>query len=102
MAICKGCSIDRHFLGNTIRNTTMSKLIVPVIALSQEKVVYIKTSELNMNRSGGGGTQNQRLQCKGVLPILATRGLLPLATSTLAFGNIAYLKKLWRAFHSSE
>jgi hypothetical protein len=52
MAIYKGCFIDMHFLGNAIRGTIMSKLVVPTITLSQEKAVYTRTSKLILNRSG--------------------------------------------------
>jgi hypothetical protein len=48
----QGCFIDRHILGNVIRGTTMSKLVVPATTLSQEKATYIGTSKLNMNKSG--------------------------------------------------
>jgi hypothetical protein len=42
MLIYGGCFIDRHILGNVIRGTTMSKLVVLAIILSQEKVAYEK------------------------------------------------------------
>jgi hypothetical protein len=46
MAMYGGFLIDRHFLGNVIRGITMSKVVVHVITLSQEKATYIKIDNL--------------------------------------------------------